>query len=224
MNILAIDTALAACSVGLLVGGRPVQRCAPMARGHAEALMPLLADAMGEAGIGYADIDRFAVTVGPGTFTGVRVGVATVRGLALVTGRPAIAVTTLEAIAASHRARDADTGPLVVAMDARRDQAYAQAFAADGAPLDEPRVVDVATLARTFPGAVRIAVGTAAATLAEAAAALGRDIAVAGAYAWPDPLAVARIALDRTAGPPPSPLYLRPPDARPQSASRLARA
>lgn len=224
MNILAIDTALAACSVAVLAAERVVSRVEPMPRGHAEALMPLVAEALAEAGIGYAAIDRFAVAVGPGTFTGVRVGVAAVRGMALATGRPAIGISTLEAIAATHLAVTGSRQPVVVAMDARRDEVYAQCFTAEGAPLDEARAVAVDALAASLPADVDTAVGTAAALLAAAAGRIGRSVVVASAIGWPDPVILARLAAARETGPPPSPLYLRSPDARPQTSARLARA
>lgn len=224
MNILAIDTALAACSVAVLGEGRSVSRVEPMPRGHAEALMPLVAEVLAEAGIGYAAIDRFAVTVGPGTFTGVRVGVAAVRGMALATGRPAIGISTLEGIAATHLALAGAPQPVAVVMDARREEVYAQCYSADGRPLDEARAVAVDHLAASLPADVGTAVGTASAMLAEEAGRIGRTVLTAGAIAWPDPVVLGRLAAVRRAGDPPSPFYLRPPDARPQTSARLARA
>lgn len=224
MNILAIDTALAACSVAIVTGELAVSRIVPMARGHAEALMPLVAEALAEAGTGYGAIDRFAVTIGPGTFTGVRVGVAAVRGMALATGRPAVGISTLEAIAATHVAADRPAAPFAVAMDARRQEVYAQVFTAGGAPLDDPRAVAVDVLAAGLAADVGTVVGTAAGLLSEAALRLGRVVAPAGAIGWPDPVVLARLAAGREPAHAPSPLYLRAPDARPQTAARLARA
>lgn len=224
MNILAIDTALAGCSIAVLTPERTVSRVEPMPRGHAEALMPLVAEVLTEADIGYEAIDRFAVTVGPGTFTGVRVGVAAVRGMALATGRPAIGISTLEAIAATHFAATGSSQSVAVVMDARREEVYAQCFAADGAPLDEARAVAVDDLAASLPAGVGTAVGTASAMLAEEAGRIGRTVLAAGAIAWPDPVVLGRLAGVRRPGDPPSPLYLRPPDARPQTSARLARA
>ncbi|MFC3132579.1 tRNA (adenosine(37)-N6)-threonylcarbamoyltransferase complex dimerization subunit type 1 TsaB, partial [Microbaculum marinum] len=162
MTILAVDTALSACSVGILQDDRSTAVSEAMARGHAEALMPMLDRVLGEAGVSYGDIDRFAVTVGPGTFTGVRVGVAAVRGLSLVTGKPAIAVTTLEGLAETARARaDALAGPLLVAVDARREEVYAQVFGAGGA-LSEPMVIGLESLLIRLPVEVDAVFGSAA--------------------------------------------------------------
>jgi tRNA threonylcarbamoyladenosine biosynthesis protein TsaB len=224
MTILAIDTALAACSVAIADGERTVSRIVPMARGHAEVLMPLVAEVLADAGIGYDAIDRFAVTIGPGTFTGVRVGVAAVRGMALATGRPAIGVSTLEAIAATHVAAGRPAAPFAVAMDARREEVYAQVFSADGAPLDDARAVAVDVLAAGLAADVGAVVGTAGGLLAEAALRLGRSVVPTAAIGWPDPVALARLAAVRQPARAPAPLYLRAPDARPQTTARLARA
>jgi tRNA threonylcarbamoyladenosine biosynthesis protein TsaB len=98
LRVLAIDTALEACSAAVLdTEGKLVVRSLPMARGHAEALMPLIAETMSAAGTEFADLDRIAVTIGPGSFTGVRVGVAAARGIALAADKPAVGLTTLAA-------------------------------------------------------------------------------------------------------------------------------
>src|SRR3954464_3523204 len=93
MRVLAIDTALEACSAAVLDTERPqaaVRESHLMARGHAEALMPLVARVMDKAGLDFKQLDRIAVTTGPGSFTGLRVGIAAARGIALAAGRPAI--------------------------------------------------------------------------------------------------------------------------------------
>jgi tRNA threonylcarbamoyladenosine biosynthesis protein TsaB len=100
MKLLAVDTALGACSVAILDHQTVLaHHFVPMARGHAEALAPMVQDAM--AGIAFASLDRLAVTTGPGTFTGQRVGLAFMRGLRIALRKPLIGVTTLEAIAAA---------------------------------------------------------------------------------------------------------------------------
>ena len=106
MKVLAVDTALGACSVAVLDGEKILShRFEEMARGHAEALAPIVQDAM--AGIAFASLDRLAVTTGPGTFTGQRVGLAFMRGLRIALRKPLIGVTTLEAIAAATRTPNA---------------------------------------------------------------------------------------------------------------------
>src|SRR5688572_11362625 len=116
MRVLAIDTALEACSAAVpdTENGVLASETRSMARGHAEALMPLIARVMGEAKTPFADLDRIAVTTGPGSFTGLRVGIAAARGIALATGKPAFGVTTLAAFAAPYIAQD-DTVALAVA-------------------------------------------------------------------------------------------------------------
>jgi tRNA threonylcarbamoyladenosine biosynthesis protein TsaB len=121
MRILAIDTALEACAAGILETPDRVlaQESVAMSRGHAEALMPLLARIMDLAGVGFADLDRIAVTVGPGSFTGLRVGIAAGRGIALAAGKPAVGVSTLAALAAPYVVTGG-TRPVAAAVDARR--------------------------------------------------------------------------------------------------------
>lgn len=222
MNLLAVDTALSACSVAFLRCQHATVRSQTMARGHAEVLMPMIEDARVESGLAYSDIDRFVVTVGPGTFTGVRVGVAAVRGFALATGRPAVGVTTLEALAATARSRSA-AAPLLVVLDARRGELYAQAFAGDGAAITEAIAIPAADLPDRVPDGVEAVFGSGAAIAATAFAARRRDMKVLGEDPFPDPMAVARIGLEKPEGAPPVPLYLRAPDARPQEGGRLAR-
>ena len=102
LRVLAIDTALEACSAAILDTEREdgvTSRSLPMVRGHAEALVPLIAAVMSEANVGFAELDRIAVTVGPGSFTGIRIGLATARGIAHATGARVIGVTGFEAVA-----------------------------------------------------------------------------------------------------------------------------
>src|SRR5204862_5654788 len=111
MLILAIDTALDACAAGVLdtdAGKLIAQESQPMKRGHAEALMPLIARVMREAGIAFANLDRIAVTTGPGSFTGLRVGLSAARGIALAADRPVVGLTTLSAYAAPIVSRNGE--------------------------------------------------------------------------------------------------------------------
>ncbi len=105
MRVLAIDTALAACSAAVLDldrGGILAHASRLMERGHAEALMPMVAQVMSEAKLEFGELDRIAVTIGPGSFTGMRVGVAAARGIALAAAKPIVALTTLASFAAPH--------------------------------------------------------------------------------------------------------------------------
>lgn len=213
-RVLAIDSALTACSVAVLVDGRlAAHRFEPMARGHAERLLPMVREAVAEARLGFADFDLFAVTVGPGHFTGLRVGLAAAQGLALAWGRPLAGVTTLEAVAVAA-AVPAGGRPLVVALESKREDLYVQVFVGERA-LDRPmalapeRVADWAwppgELALAGDGAARLQPFLAVAGLRSLS--LGRDT--------PDAAAVARLAAGRhgtAAALPAEPLYLRPPD------------
>lgn len=205
MKILAVDTALGACSAAVLDDGRVAAHIVTsMERGHAEALAPMVDEAMRASGFDFAALDRLAVTTGPGTFTGQRVGLAFMRGLRVVLKKPLIGVTSLVTMAA--QAMD-ETGRVRAAAihDARRDEFYVEI-----APGGEPQLLArdaVAELLASFDGAL---CGTGAPLFSEAAKA-----AVLSSVRQPDALWVARLA---SAMPEPDdvprPLYLRAPDAK----------
>src|SRR6187549_161385 len=144
MRVLAIDTALEACAAAVLdtERGTLASESLPMLRGHAEALMPLIARVMRQANIPFAALDRIGVTTGPGSFTGLRVGIAAARGIALAAGKPAFGLTTLSAFAAPHIAAD-ETSGVTVAIDARHQHVYLQVFAAGGRTAVAPRIASV---------------------------------------------------------------------------------
>ena len=124
MIVLALDTTLAACSVAVVEDGRVLAaRSEPMLRGHQERLAPLVAEAMAEAGVGFAALDRVGVTVGPGSFTGLRVGLAFAKGLSVALSIPCVGVGTLEALAASDARVGGKEGFIAAVIDARRDRA-----------------------------------------------------------------------------------------------------
>lgn len=225
-TILAFDTTLSACSAALLEDGSPRARIFEViGRGHAERLMPMIAEVMAEAGLGYDALDAIAVTLGPGTFTGVRIGLAAARGLALALGRPLIGVTTFEAVAADLLLKAPELGrrPVTVIHDARRGEVYIQSFKAltDAsptrlAPLDAAAAVPVAQAGNHIPAdAVVIGTGVALVEQALDPAAILSPALISG---HPDALAVARIAAAQMAEGLECtnirPIYLRPPDAR----------
>src|SRR5436190_2439327 len=111
MRVLAIDTALAACAAAVLESGRGIvaSESLPMVRGHAEALIPLIARVMKQSDMAFRDLQRIAVTTGPGSFTGVRVGLAAARGFAVATGVPVVGISTLSVYAAPHLAANSTT-------------------------------------------------------------------------------------------------------------------
>src|SRR5476651_461817 len=155
MRVLAIDTALEACSAAVLNTDRAsiaAHETLPMARGHAEALIPLIARVLDRAGLTFSEIDRIAVTTGPGSFTGLRVGISAARGIALATGKPAVGLSTLAAYAAPFIASD-DTLPVVSVIDARHDHVYLQVFGPGGRTIVAPRLVGTAAniLAAAWP-------------------------------------------------------------------------
>ncbi len=220
MRLLAIDTALEACSVGVTDGkAPPVLKTEIIGRGHAERLMGLVEAAMRDAAVDFDALDRIAVTIGPGSFTGVRVGIAAARGLALVIRCPVVGIGTLDALAEKARAISGGK-PVLAVLDARRGELYAQAFREDGTPLGPPSVAAPSLVARDVPAGMVLA-GSGADLVR---AALGFDAPVIHRDAAPDIGAVLRLGL---AAPPPAglprPLYLRAPDAKPQAGQGIAR-
>jgi tRNA threonylcarbamoyladenosine biosynthesis protein TsaB len=226
MRVLAIDTALEACSAAVLdtgAGALAAHETAAMQRGHAEALMPMIARVMERARLAFAEIDRVAVTTGPGSFTGLRVGIAAARGIALAAGKSAVGLTTLAAYAAPFIAAD-DSLPVVVAIDARHEQVYLQVFGPGGRTIVTPRLLPLRDALRVAAtGAPRIT-GTGAALLAAAWPGGEKPPRAVEQRGAPDIGWVARLgALASDTAAPVKPLYLRAPDAQPQDASRLAR-
>src|ERR1700712_2101682 len=145
MLILAIDTALDACAAAVLdtVAGKMLaQESLAMKRGHAEALMPLIARVIEASGIAFASLDRIAVTTGPGSFTGLRVGLSAARGIALAANKPVVGLTTLTAYAAPVVSETGEH-PIISAIDARHDHVYFQAVSGDGGSLIKPRVAPI---------------------------------------------------------------------------------
>lgn len=138
--LLTIDTSGVDCAVGLfdMGSGKLIASLSEtIGKGHAERLMSMVDEALSEVRCPISEIARIAVTIGPGSFTGIRVGVAAARGFSLALSKPAIGVSTLEVLAASHSS--AQPGSRVMAaIDARREEIYVQVFSALGAPLSEP--------------------------------------------------------------------------------------
>ncbi len=206
MIVLALDTALAATSVAVLDGEKVLAtRSEPMERGHQERLAGIVRDTMDEAKIDFEALDRIGVTVGPGSFTGLRVGLAFAKGLALALDIPCIGVGTLEALAASVRA----VGPVVAAIDARRGQVYLQIFR-NGAALTAPEALTIENAKARLDQ-----VGAGASTLVGSGGPLLRSEDTLINVYFADPVALARLAanvLEPIARP--APLYLRAPDAK----------
>jgi len=226
MRVLAIDCALDACAAAVFdsdPGTVIASQSRIMSRGHAEAVMPLIARVMDEAEVEFSELDRIAVTVGPGSFTGLRVGISAARGIALAATKPAIGLTTLAGLAAPYIADEGHT-PVMVAIDARHDNVYMQVFGAGGRSLLTPRVVTLREAARAATSGPARIVGSGAELVARAWPRGAPPPEVVDQRPAPDIAWIARLgAVASPAEGPPKPLYLRPPDAQPQLAGRLPR-
>lgn len=219
MQTLAVDTSANLCAACVhdserdVVVGRAVE---DIGRGHAERLFAIIEQALDEASLSFDDLDRLAVCVGPGSFTGVRVGVSAARGLALALSLPVVGVTSLEALAV-----DAPRGePLLVALDARRGEVYTQAFDRNGRAEGEAAVLSIEAACEAVQQSGAVLAGSGAPLLI-AAGARSRIVSDAST---PDVAAIARIAaLSDNPADKPRPLYLRPADAKPQSGFAVER-
>jgi tRNA threonylcarbamoyladenosine biosynthesis protein TsaB len=205
VRLLAVDTALGACSVAILDGDRVLaHRFALMDRGHAEVLAPMVEETMAQAEIVFAGLDRLAVTTGPGTFTGQRVGLAFMRGLRVALNKPLAGVTTLAAMAVQAQA---ETGLETVAAlhDAKRGEVYLEILGSIG-----PRVLAFDDAIAALPQGPLALAGTAAPAAAERL-----PHATLSTVRQPDALWAARLAaLMPPSDAAPAPLYLRAPDAK----------
>jgi tRNA threonylcarbamoyl adenosine modification protein YeaZ len=205
LRLLVIDTAGDNCSAGVFDDERSLaERCERLNRGQAERIVPMVGEVMAEAGCAWDQLDLIVATIGPGTYTGIRAGLAAARGFAMAAGQLTVGVSTLEALAGTM-----PLGRRVTALiGGRGGGAFVQRFAEDGAPMDEPQPINRSAIDRAAE------VGT----VIEDAAAVG-----------PGPVATAALRkLARGADPAPGsslyPLYLREPDARPDAGRPLIRA
>jgi len=227
MRVLSIDTSCGAASAAVFdaASRQALARLSePMAHGHAEALGPIVESVLRDSEGGVASIGAIAVTVGPGSFTGIRIGLAMARAIGLTLEVPVIGVSTLVAFAAPLL-EEPRQGVVVAAIDAKHGGVYVQAFESSGRPLFAPRVASLRDAIRAIgAGPARMA-GDGAEALALEGRRAGLVCDASGAAAYPDIVAVARIALaSNPAECPPNPLYLKPPDARPATGDAIARA
>lgn len=219
-TILALDTTAGACSVAVRRDGATVAaRSVPMPRGQAEALIPMVVETLAAANIPFAELDAVAATTGPGAFTGIRIGLAAARGIALAAGIPAIGIGALDAVAAGVDPAAAAGRSILVAIDTKRGDFYAQRWSAPDAPDGAAAAVGAMALADMASGRALFVTGDAAEAACAALAGQGVD-AVADPAAGPPDAAVVAALADRllAAGgsdlPPATPVYLRPPEAK----------
>ena len=221
---LALDTALDSCSVGLAIEQdgeiKTYDRSFALGRGHAEYLMGELQALFDETGLAYRDLTRLATTIGPGSFTGLRIGLATARALALALDIPLVGLSSLKALELTAR-KIGEAGAVACAIDARRGQIYGQLFTS--AQDSQPAAISAAEFAAlcSVHGEVTM-IGSGADLVKQADPALEgmKDLAISA----PDMASLALWAL--SADPshyPPDPLYLRAPDAKPQASKAIAR-
>ena len=224
MRILGFDTATSACSAAVWEDGRiAARRFEPMSRGQSERLMPMVREVLSEAGADFPDLDLLAVTTGPGAFTGLRIGLAAARGMALAGDLACFGVTTLDAVAAGVSETERQKANVLVVLDSKRAEVYAQAFRSDLRPLSEAQALmpaDLAALTANGEGdANRVLVaGDGAGQVIQALKDKGIEAVLSTAPGVPDAATVAAIAAERWSSDQPAeplrPLYLRPPDAK----------
>lgn len=213
--ILALDSAGGACSAAVWAGGAvKARRLALMERGQSEQLVPMADAVMAEAGLDFSELDAVAVTQGPGGFTGVRIGLAAARGLALAAGKPLLGVSSFLAVAAGVPTAELEGRRLAVLLDAKRAEVYLQLFAADLSPLSAP--------ASAHPDALKGLLGAGSLVLAGDGLARcghvldGEGFLRSAAPGHADAALVARLAagmaLPEAGTPPPQPIYLREAD------------
>ncbi len=226
--VLAIDTATNACSAALWVDGDVrASRFEPMSGGHAERLIPMVQEIAEEANRAVKSVDLIAVTIGPGAFTGLRVGLAAARAFALSAGAPCLGLTTLEVIAAGVGPLG---NPLVIGLDSKRSDVYIQVFGPNGQPASEPTAI-LPEAVSLFVGACvadakRVLVAGDAASVVKECLNGGSVVVTTVNAPYPDAAVLARLAVARwVPGEPidrPVPLYLRTPDAViPRNGGRL---
>jgi tRNA threonylcarbamoyl adenosine modification protein YeaZ len=226
LRVLAIDTALGACSACIAQDGDAVPLASEsilMDRGHAEALLPLIDRLVSQVDGGFESLDRVAVTIGPGSYTGLRVGIAAARGIGLAAGIPVVGVSTLSALLAPLMVNER-RGLFTAAIDAKHGHIYIQAVAPGGRIIIQPSLMGYRDAIRVLGSGPIFVTGSAAATLAVEARTQGIETIIGDVSPAPDIGWVARLgAIADPNQALPKPLYLRDPDAKPQDKARIAR-
>jgi tRNA threonylcarbamoyladenosine biosynthesis protein TsaB len=227
-TILALDSSGAACSTALWRRGAVVvRRYRAMERGHAEALMPMLVETMVEAGESYAVLTAVAVTVGPGAFTGIRIGLAAARGIGLAADVPVIGVTTFAAVAEAVSEAECKDRALLVLLDSKRGDVFAQEFTPERAAVGPPAILSPDAVLQRLSARSSVIAGDGVGVVRPSLEAAGLAVACSAAVGPADAVQVARLAarsLAQRTGLPPTPLYLRAPEVRASSAPGAASA
>lgn len=217
-HILAFDTAMNSCSVAVLdvVTDRAVKVMKPMPRGQADHLVPLIQSTVKESGLAFSDLDLIATTIGPGAFTGLRIGLSTARSLALALDIPLCGVTTMEAVVErffnDHRGLGGD---VMVLLETKRDDFYVQVFGPDNRAKGQAEALPFDILRKRYAGQAFHLCGDALARIKADGMALPADWPLTEGYDLPDPEVIARLALAqamRGEMRPAAPLYLRDAD------------
>ncbi|PPR10753.1 MAG: tRNA threonylcarbamoyladenosine biosynthesis protein TsaB [Alphaproteobacteria bacterium MarineAlpha11_Bin1] len=218
-KILSIDTSADFCGVAILRGESVLSRHSlAMSRGHAEALIPLVKNLCADANITPSAFDLISVTIGPGSFTGVRTGISAAKGFALVADCPAIGVSSLHAVAAAVPTNDAQ--PILIVLDTRRADYFVQLFDRDTTPIDLPSTMDSIGIRELIRIHRPVVAGNALGRLRKEESISGMgDFESFSGDGVPDPVLVAGIAekiIDsrRVASNTLAPLYLRSPEAK----------
>jgi tRNA threonylcarbamoyladenosine biosynthesis protein TsaB len=229
VNILGIDTATTGCSAAVEIDGRIVARQSQeMEKGQAERLNPMIGEVMGQAGLTFDGLAGIGVTIGPGAFTGLRIGLAAARAIGFAAAVPVIGMTTFAALARAVPRSELSGRTLVVAVNGKRRDVFSQTLDEDGKTLSEPATLDPATVPDSLPPGPVLIAGDGGPALVHALEACGeagegpeKRIRFSSAMAPPDAAHVAALAAQAVAGEgfslpdaPLRPLYIRPPDAR----------
>ena len=226
MRLLAIDTSRGACSAAVYDGAIRIalaRESIPMQRGHAEALAPMVERLLGEVEGGASSIGKIAVAVGPGSFTGLRIGVAMAKAIALTLEIPIVGVSTLIAYA-GPMLDDPRPGVIASVIEAGHGQVYFHLIDSKAKQIFSPRIISLRDAVRAIGGSTARIVGDAAGLLAEEARRAGLDVDASAGSAYPDVIAIARIGL--AADPvtwPARPFYVKPPDAHPPRDETITR-
>lgn len=219
MRVLALDTAMNGCTAGVLdtESGECVTVSEPMNRGHAEKLVPMIQSVLTRSRLDFPDLGLVAVTVGPGAFTGLRIGLSTARALGLALDIPVVGVTTLHVLAAAYFARYQSDANLLVLIETKRTDFYGQMFDAEGGAACEPFALPAELIADLYLERPIVLIGDASARFLSLLDERQRErVEAADGFEVPDPAFISRIghALWESGDTdcPAEPLYLRDAD------------